>query len=143
MRVLGSIFLVVGVIILCWAIYRTILIVKYNKLLKDTTVYITEATYMGSKLAGGTITQVGGHPMSEGGTIASLGDVPLKASVYKKIKYTYRDEKGVTHNVISINSFTPNQVSFLEQKQTFKIKCKGNMSAIIEELPEMNPMYNV
>ncbi len=133
LTIVGVVLLVAGVAIFAWAIYRAIVISKYNKLLKDTTAYMTEATFAGSKFAGGSMTSVGA------GGIA----VPVKASVYKKVKYTYKDETGAMHTATSINSFTPNQVSFLEQKGTFKIKCKGSVSAIVEEVPNMNAMYNI
>ena len=70
-------------------------------------------------------------------------NVPTSLNVYKKIIYTYTDENKIQQTCKSVLSYTSNQVQHLQNKGTFKIKCKGNLSAIIEELPAQNKNFNI
>ena len=106
---------------------------KYKALIQDPHAYTTNAQFIKATVSGYTRRSVG------------VGNVDITTSmnVYKKVHYSYVDEAGVTQTVKSVWSFTPNQVEYLKDKRFFKIKCKGNFSAIVEEVPEQNKHFNV
>ena len=131
--VVTIILIVVGILFLVYGILRQIALSKNNKLLKDPNAYETTATFVSSKLSSYSSSSVG-----VGGI-----NLPTSMNVYKKIIYSYTDEQGVQHTVKSTTSYFPNQVEFLKQKGTFKIKCKGKLSVITEEVPETNSRYNL
>lgn len=131
--IIAGVLLVAGIIILVAAVLRTIVIKAYNQVLNDQNAFITQAEFVSAKFSNYTSTTVG---------VGNV-EIPTKLNVYKKIIYTYTDEHGEQRTVKSILSYTPNQVEYLQNKGTFKIKCQGNISAIIEELPAMNSRYNV
>jgi len=129
LRWLCILFWVCGALIFGAAIYKTIRIVKYKKLLNDSTAYITVGRFISAKMTGGDMT--------------SFGGLPVSANIYKTLKYSYVDEHGVPHIVKSVYSFTPNQIAFLQNKSEFQIKCRGGVSAIIEPIPDANKLFNI
>ena len=131
--VVGAIFSAVGIFIVIFGIFRARAVKKHNELLKDENAYVTEATFIKSKFSS----------YQGSGVSVGLVTAPITADIYKKIIYSYTDENGVYHEVKSIMSFVPKQAQFLKEKGTFKIKCKGKISAVIEELPDINAHYNI
>ena len=111
-----------GIFYVFWA-YRTILIYLHNRLLFNPDSFETTATYSSSKVSG--YTSVNGN-----------------SAVFETMSYEYTDEKGIIRVVKSIMSLTPEQVDYLKQKQTFRIRCKGRISAIIEDIPGREIYYN-
>lgn len=120
---ISSILTVVGGILYVFWAHRIILIYLHNRLLFNPDSFETTATYSSSKISG--YTSVNGN-----------------AAVFETMTYEYTDEKGVIRVVKSIMSLTPEQVDYLKQKETFKIRCKGKISAIIEDIPGRDIYYN-
>lgn len=131
--IVGAVFAAVGLFIFIFGILRTKTMKKYKALLNDPNAYTTDATFIRSRFS------------SMQGSSVSVGFVtaPISADIYKKIIYSYTDQNGQHHEVKSIMSFVPNQVRYLEQKGTFKIKCDGAVSAVIEELPDISATFNL
>ena len=120
----------IGILLFGFSIYRTILISQYKKLINDVSAHITQATYIGKKVSGGSVTDAGG--------------IPVSAHVFYTLEYTYMDEHGHSRRVKSVMSYTREQANFLEEKGKFMIKCKGSISVILEEdLPKTNDLYNL
>lgn len=131
--VLGLILLAVGILFMVYGIKRKKTLKAYSELLNDPNAFMTTATFVKAKFASYSSTSVGVGGIS----------LPTSVNVYKKIVYTYVDETGTTQNATSSLSYTPNQVDYLKEKGTFKIKCKGKVSVIIEEIPTQNKNFNL
>ena len=129
----GAVLAVCGVAFLVFGILRGKTLKAYKNLLNDPNALVTDAQFIKA-----TVSSYKSRSIGVGGI-----DVPTSINIYKKITYSYVDEKGVKQTVKSVLSYTPNQADFLQNKGTFKIKCKGDFSAIIEELPEQNKRFNV
>ena len=131
--IVGIVLLLAGCAIFVYAILRTRVLKAYKKLLEDEFALVTDATFIGSKLSGYTSKSVGVNGFN----------VPTRVNVYKKIIYEYTDEFGIKRTVKSTLSYVSKQIEYLQQKHTFKIKCRGPISAIIEEVPEIDSRYNL
>ena len=131
--IVGLLFLVVGLAVLAFGILKFIKLKKYKELYNDPNAYVTEAKFIKAKMSGYSTKSVG---------VGSI-DIPTSINVYKKIIYSYVDETGVEQTVKSVLTYTPNQVEHLQKMGTFKVKCKGKQSAIMEEVPNENKHYNV
>ena len=131
--VVGGVFAAVGLFILIFSIFRLKAMKKYKELLNDPNAYVTDAKFIRSKFSS----------MQGSGVSVGLVTAPISGDIYMKVVYSYTDENGQYHEVKSINSFVPKQARFLQEKGTFKIKCKGAVSAIIEEVPDINGLFNI
>ena len=107
---------------LVW-IYRTILISLHNKLLFNPDSFTTTARFISTIESSHT----------------AVND---RVTIFETVTYEYDDENGVHREVKSILSLLPEQAEYLKQKQTFKIRCKGKISAIIEDIPGRDIYYN-
>lgn len=133
LALVGVILPICGLIFLVFGILRAKTLKKYKELYNDPNAYVTDAKFIKA-----TVSSYKSRSVEVGGI-----DVPTSINIYKKITYSYVDENGVAQTVKSAWSYTPNQADFLQNKGTFKIKCKGSLSAIIEEVPEQNKRFNV
>ena len=113
----------VGALLYVIWIYRTILISLHNRLLFNPDAFETTATFIAVKNNG--YTAVNSH-----------------VTYFETVIYDYEDENGVHRVVKSILSLLPEQADYLKQKGTFKIRCKGKISAIIEDIPGRDIYYN-
>lgn len=131
--VITSILIVLGCVIFVYAILRTIKLKRAKTMLNDSSVFVTDATFVKAKFSSFSSSSVG------------IGNVtvPTHINVYKKVFYQYIDENGVTRTGKSTKSYVPSQVEYLKNLHTFKIKCKGSKSEIIEEIPEINSRINI
>lgn len=129
----GLVLLAVGALVFVFGIIRAIKIKKYKALYNDPNARVTDAKFVKAKMSSYSTKSIG----------VGMIDVPTSINVYKKIIYTYTDENGVEHTVTSLMSYTPNQVRHLESLGTFKIKCAGKDSAIIEDIPDENKHFNL
>ena len=127
--VVGLVFVAAGIWLVIFGALRLKKIKAYKSVLENPNAFVTTATFVSARVSSYSSVRV--------------GHIPVKANVYKKITYDYQDEMGITHRVKSTLSYVPNQIAYLREKGTFAIKCKGNVSVIIEELPKMNDMYNL
>ena len=116
--IFGLILILGGVVIIVYGSLKLKTFNKIKELLKDETAYITEATYIKA-------------------TVASTNSMvlfsPSAAERYRKVVYKYTDESGVNHTATSYITYNDKQVDYLKNKGVFKIKCKGELSVIIEE----------
>ena len=128
-----AVFEIVGIIMLVYGIIRTKAIKAMNKVLNDESAYTTTAKFIGSKISGYSKTDV---------KVANV-EIPTSINVFHKIIYSYVDENGVERTVRSVLTYFPQQAKYLKEKGEFAIKCKGKVSAIIEELPEVSGRYNI
>lgn len=131
--VLGLGLLAIGLIILAYGILKATKLKKYKALYNDPNAHLTDAKFIKAKLSSYSSKSVG---------VGNL-DIPTSINVYKKIIYSYVDETGVEHTVKSLLSYTPNQVEYLQNLGTFKVKCSGNLSAVVEEVPNENKHFNI
>lgn len=129
----GLILTPIGICLLVFGVMRTKKLKAYKRLLNNPNAYITEGKFLKAKFAGYSQKSVGLNGMN----------IPTSINVYKKVIYTYTDEKGLVQTGKSILSYTPNQVEYLQNKGTFKVKCEGNVSCIIEEIPTQNKDFNI
>lgn len=120
---ISAILTVVGALFYVTWIYRTILISLHNRLLFNPDAFETTATFIAVKNNG--YTAVNGH-----------------VTYFETVIYDYEDENGVHRVVKSILSLLPEQADYLKEKGTFKIRCKGKISAIIEDIPGRDIYYN-
>lgn len=130
---IGLILTPVGILLLVFGILRAKMMKKYKELLNDPKAYITDARFVKATFAGYSSKSAGAGRIS----------VVTSVNIYKKIRYSYTDENGMVQTGKSVLSYTPNQVKYLSNKGIFKIKCKGNISAIIEEIPVQNKDFNI
>lgn len=130
---IGLILTIVGILLLVFGILRAKKIKAYKVLLNNPNAFITEAKFVKAKFASYTTKSVG----------AGNINIPTTVNMYKKIIYSYTDEKGMAQTGKSTLSYTPNQVEYLERKGMFRIKCQGNLSCIIEEIPAQNKNFNI
>ena len=126
-------FFAAGALLSAFAISQIVLVNKCKKLYNDPNAFVADAKFVKSVLVGYSTRSVG---------VAGI-DVPTSINVYKKIVYEYTDETGTQQKVKSPLKYVPAQAKFLEEKGTFKIKCKGKLSVIIEDLPDEKARYNV
>lgn len=129
----GLLLVSFGSLLFVFGILRAKKIKAYKNLLNNPNAFMTEAKFIKATFAGFS---------SESAGVGRL-QVTTSVNVYKKITYSYIDENQVEQTGKSILSYTPNQVEYLQQKGSFKIKCKGNLSCIIEELPAQNKNFNI
>ena len=129
----GVILTPIGILLFVFGILRAKKLKEYKNLLNDPNAHATDAKFIKAKMSSYTTKSVGVNGIN----------VPTSVNVYNKIYYSYTDENGVAQTVKSTLSYTRNQVEYLQNKGEFKIKCKGNVSAIIEELPEQNKNFNI
>ena len=117
---------ILGIIFLVFGIKRSKLLKSLEVLKADPLAFETTAKFVNAKLS------------SYASKSSSVNGVPLSfnANVYKKIIYTYHDKNGVEHTAKSHLSYTQNQVDYLKDKRTYKIKCDGALSIIVEEIPD-------
>ena len=128
--VVVTVLLVAGVIMLAVAIANTFKVIKYNKLKKDPNAHFTTATFK--------------DVIYKSTSSVSVNRMVTSENEYFTVVYDYTDETGFRHeNVESVVWFVPKQVEYLKAKGSFSIRCKGGLSAIVEELPEANEDYNV
>ena len=130
---LTPVLIVVGVI---FVVYGTLRLVKLNtakKIKNDPNAHVTDATFVKANLSSFSSASVGN----------GLFAIPVSINAYKKITYEYVDETGEKHVTKSNVSYFPKQIEYLQQKGTFKIKCQGKESVIIEEIPESKSLYNL
>lgn len=131
------VFGVVGICMVVYGIYRAIVLSLLKKLQNDENAYTTVAKFTGTKVVSSTTNR----------TNAGFGNQQLttafNARIYQKVLYTYSDENGVERKGKSLLSYYPNQVKYLEEKRTFNIKCKGNLSLITEEVPTEQNLINI
>ena len=120
--IMGSAFAAVGILFVILALINFKGIREYKKLLADPSMYQTKATYIKKRIYGSSTTS---------------GDV------FYRVYYSYRDEIGVEHTVQSVMSYTKEQAEHLESIRTFTIRCKGKLSAIIEEIPQARDLFNI
>ena len=130
--ILGGLFLLIALCVLPYAIVRTKAIKIYKEILHDESAFITTGTFVKSKFSS----------YQRSSTRVGKLDVTLNTNIYRKIVYTYVDEKGVKHTVKSKISYLKNQVEYLKNKGVFAIKCRGKDSVIIEPVPENNKSFN-
>lgn len=124
-----AIFAVVGLYLLVYGIIRAVKIGTVKRLINNPYAFVTDATFVKANISSYSSTHI--------------NHIPTSANVHMKITYEYVDEMGEKHVVKSISSYYPKQVEYLRQKGTFKIKCDGKYSDIIEKLPEANSRYNI
>ncbi len=131
--VITILLIVIGVVFVVYGSIRAKKITDRKKLLNDPNAFVTEATFIGAKMSSysSSMTTVAGIPVSG------------HMSVYKKVIYEYVDENGVKRTAKSNLSYFPKQIEYLKNLNKFKIKCKGNISEIIEEVPEVNSKINL
>lgn len=127
--IIGLILCPIGILMFGFGILRTIQISRVNNLIYDASSIETTATFVSSKVSSYTSTSING--------------VPTSMNVYRKIIYTYIDEGGISHTVKSTFSYFNNQVEYLKNMGTFRIKCRGKVSVIIEPIPDTNSNYNL
>ena len=130
---IGGLMAFCGTVFIIFAIKRSFEIGAYKRVLKDVHAHVTEAKFLSAKTTGATSTRVGGN----------MARHTVSKSVFKTVYYSYFDENGHFHEVKSALSYVPKQVNYLQQKGTFKIKCRGKVSVIIEELPKTNEKFNL
>jgi hypothetical protein len=130
---IGAVLAAVGVLFIVLSIIRGKAIKAYKALLADDGAYQTKATFLRKKLSSTTSSSVG----------VGRVNVPTSVHVFYKVFYSYKDETGVEHTVKSTMSYTREQAEHLESLQTFAIRCRGNVSAIVEEMPQTNSMFNI
>ena len=118
---------------LTFGILRLVKVNKCKALIEDPNAYTTEAKFIKSVMVSYSTRSVG---------VGNI-DVPTSINVYKKVVYEYADENGNYQKVKSVFKYFPKQVDFLKEKGTFKIKCKGKLSAIMEEMPDDNSRFNI
>ena len=129
--VFAAVLLIAGLICLVKTIGKTLKVVKYNILKKSSKAYLTTATFK-KAIYKTTIVITGMHRVLK------------STNEYYTVVYDYTDETGARHeNVESFVWLVPSQAEYLKAKGSFSIKCKGLLSAIVEEIPEVNSNYNV
>ena len=129
----GLILTPVGILFIVFGIMRAKKLKAYKELLNNPNAHITDARFLKATFASYTSKSFGVGGIS----------VPTSVNVYKKITYSYTDDNGMVQTGKSVLSYTPNQVEYLQNKGMFKIKCKGKVSAIIEEIPAQNKNFNI
>ena len=130
---IGAVLLAVGVLLVVFAFVRGKAIKEYKALLNDESAYQTKATFIRKKLSSTTSSSVG----------VGRVNIPTSVHVFYKVFYSYKDETGAEYTVKSTMSYTREQAEHLESLQTFAIKCKGKVSAIVEELPQTKDLFNI
>ncbi len=133
MLIITILFAAIGVYLFIFGLMRLFTLSAHKKLSDDPNAYQTDATFVSSKFLSYNVNSVG----------ALNVEVPVSANVYKQIVYSYTDEHGNQHTAKSVLSYSLNQVKYLQQKGTFKIKCKGKASVIIEEFPSEEQIFNL
>lgn len=128
-----AVLMVAGVIFVVYGSLRLVKLTKSKRLKNDPNAFVTDATFIKANFSSYSSSSIGV------GGIA----IPTSLNVYKKITYEYVDEMGEKHVVKSNLSYFPKQIEYLQRKGTFKIKCCGKYSEIIEELPEVNSTFNL
>lgn len=131
--IIGIVLLAAGVCLFVYGIKRSKAMKAYSELLNDPNAFKTTATFVKAVFSSYSSKSVGVNGFN----------LPTSVNIYKKVCYSYVDENGERHDAKSVLSYTSNQVEFLKQKGTFNIKCKGNVSAIIEEIPVQNGAFNL
>ncbi|MBQ8615368.1 MAG: hypothetical protein IJ415_02260 [Clostridia bacterium] len=130
---IGLILTPIGILFIVYGIMRAKKVKAYKTLLNNPNAHITEARFVKATMSSYTSKSFGVGGIS----------VPTSVNVYKKIHYSYTDENGMAQTGKSVLSYTPNQVEYLQNKGMFKIKCKGKLSAIVEEIPAQNANFNI
>ena len=133
LMLIGALFLAIGAIMFVFAFIRGKAIKAYKDLLNNPSAYQTKATYIKKRLCSTNSTSVG----------VGRVDIPTSIHVFYKVYYSYTDEFGMNHDVKSTMSYTREQAEHLESLGTFAIKCKGEISAIVEELPSTKNLFNI
>lgn len=130
---IGCLFTPVGLVLLVNGFYRAVKLSQYKKLLNDPNAYETQAKFITSKVSS-----------YKSQTVSTSGaTLPTSVSIYKKIIYSYTDENGDEQTVKSLLSYTINQIEYLQGKEVFKVKCKGKLSAITEQLPDPKKDFSI
>lgn len=128
-----AVFVVVGLYLTIYGIIRAVKLSTVKKLKDDPTAFVTDATFIKANFSSYSSSSISSGSVT----------VPTSINVFMKITYEYVDEMGEKHVVKSTSSYYPKQIEYLQQKGTFKIKCRGKYSEIIEEIPEVNSKFNI
>ena len=118
--------LIIGVVIIVYGVLRCKAVKALKVLSDDNSAYITNANFIKAKFASYSL------------KTNSINGIPFKANarIFKKVIYSYTDQNGEFQTVKSAISYASNQVEYLQNLKSFKIKCDGKRSIIIEDIPD-------